>query len=149
MFALLPTQKSEVLTGFDAYWSLDFYLLFILRTSDCTPRVAMISCKIVVASAVVFVADVVQCFYCHHAPLRRKTSLQVADSDSVGKDENEAASKGGAGSWRAKAKEFLKDDGTKADVSDRKLNIAFVTGNAMKQKEINLILSKYGTTDVN
>ena len=43
----------------------------------------------------------------------------------------------------------MKDDGTKADVSDRKLNIAFVTGNAMKQKEINLILSKYGTTDVN
>lgn len=122
MFALLPTKKSEVL----------------IETIN-----NMVFSKIFVASAVVFAADV-QCFRCHsnHAPLHR-TSL------SAKADEEETASKGGAGSWRAKAKEFLEDDKTNTDVSDRKLDIAFVTGNAMKQKEINLILSKYGTTDVN
>ena len=53
----------------------------------------------------------------------------------------------GSGSWRTKAKEFLKDaakDGD--DNTDKKLNIAFVTGNAMKQREINTILSNHGAT---
>lgn len=50
----------------------------------------------------------------------------------------------GAGSWRSKAKEF-KDKPEGWDDS-KKLNIAFVTGNAMKQREINLILSNNAAT---
>ena len=51
---------------------------------------------------------------------------------------------GGAGSWRSKAKQF-KDKPEGWDDS-KKLNIAFVTGNAMKQREINLILSNNAAT---
>lgn len=65
------------------------------------------------------------------------------------KDDKNVPSSGGAGSWRAKAKEFTDNpegiDGD-GDESDKKLNIAFVTGNAMKQREINMILSNNAAT---
>jgi len=51
---------------------------------------------------------------------------------------------GGAGAWREKSKEFLSNP-DEFD-AEKKLNIAFVTGNAMKQKEINLILSNNAAT---
>jgi hypothetical protein len=78
-----------------------------------------------------------------HRDSIKPTILQAADSQQKAND-NKTDSKGGAGSWRAKAKEFLKKGDV--DASDMKLNIAFVTGNAMKQKEINLILSRNGAT---
>lgn len=52
----------------------------------------------------------------------------------------------GAGSWRSKAKQFQESRSFSAEDKDRMLNIAFVTGNAMKQREINLILSSHGAT---
>ena len=85
-----------------------------------------------------------------HTPLRRdRTTWSICSERSDSKADNSGktayvatdASKGGAGSWRAKAKEFQKGDGSEADKSNRKLEIAFVTGNAMKQKEINMILA--------
>mmetsp|Transcript_9016 Transcript_9016/g.19063 ORF Transcript_9016/g.19063 Transcript_9016/m.19063 type:complete len:283 (+) Transcript_9016:52-900(+) len=52
----------------------------------------------------------------------------------------------GAGSWRSKTKQFQESRSFSAEDKDRMLNIAFVTGNAMKQREINLILSSHGAT---
>ncbi|KAL3772100.1 hypothetical protein ACHAW5_004938 [Stephanodiscus triporus] len=64
---------------------------------------------------------------------------------SAAKDDIDVgSSSGGAGSWRSKAKEF-QENPTKS-FGRKRLNIAFVTGNAMKQKEINLILSNNAAT---
>ena len=55
----------------------------------------------------------------------------------------------GAGSWRSKAKDYQAngDRSTLRTLEERKrLNIAFVTGNAMKQREINIILSNNAAT---
>jgi inosine triphosphate pyrophosphatase len=54
----------------------------------------------------------------------------------------------GAGSWRSKAKDYqAKNSSTLRTLEERKrLNIAFVTGNAMKQREINIILSNNAAT---
>jgi inosine triphosphate pyrophosphatase len=65
---------------------------------------------------------------------------------SADKGDANGGSSGGAGSWRTKAKEFL--DSNNGEDVEKKLNIAFVTGNAMKQREINTILSKYGATSI-
>lgn len=105
----------------------------------------MVSCKTLIAYAVVFGAANVQSFSGNARQMtltsdRSKSTLLQAEP----KPNDIKTSKGGAGSWRAKAKEFLKKENV--DASDMKLNIAFVTGNAMKQKEINLILSKHGAT---
>lgn len=104
--------------------------------------------KIIIAGALVLSAVDVQSFCGQSRQTPHQNRIQIksittraAKSDS---DDTKSTSKGGAGSWRAKAKEFLKNEN--ADASDRKLNIAFVTGNAMKQKEINLILSQHGAT---
>lgn len=71
---------------------------------------------------------------------RRKQLFANADD----KGDADGGSSGGAGSWRTKAKEFLNSkDG---DDVDKNLSIAFVTGNAMKQREINTILSNHGAT---
>jgi len=75
-----------------------------------------------------------------HARRRRQLFANADESDADGG----SSTSGGAGSWRTKAKEFLNSkDG---DDVDKKLNIAFVTGNAMKQREINTILSSHGDT---
>jgi len=67
----------------------------------------------------------------------------VKDDSGSGSD----SSSSGAGSWRSKAKEFEDNpEGFDGDDSNKKLNIAFVTGNAMKQREINLILSNNAAT---
>lgn len=71
---------------------------------------------------------------------QRPTFLRAA-----AKDEKGDVSKGGAGSWREKAKNFEKDGEVEVS-SDAMLNIAFVTGNAMKAQEIDLILSNHGAT---
>ena len=76
----------------------------------------------------------------------RRTQLHLSTDGGDGNGAS-AATSGGAGSWRAKAKDFQKSSGSfDGDSVDRKLNIAFVTGNAMKQKEINMILSHHGAT---
>ena len=103
--------------------------------------------KTIIAVALVLSAIIcVQSFsgQLQQTPLQKRGIIKsptsrAAKSDS---DETKTTSKGGAGSWRAKAKEFCKEGSVNA--SDMKLNIAFVTGNAMKQKEINLILSQHG-----
>lgn len=65
---------------------------------------------------------------------------------SADKGDANRGSSAGAGSWRTKAKEFL--NSKNGDDVDKKLNIAFVTGNAMKQREINTILSNHGATSI-
>jgi len=65
--------------------------------------------------------------------------------------EIESLNDGGAGSWRSKAKEFQNrpKELDRDEKSHKRLNIAFVTGNAMKQREINMILSKNSATSAN
>ena len=75
-----------------------------------------------------------------YALRRKQTLFAKSEKDAIGD------SSGGAGSWRAKAKDFLNDTTKIGGDMDKKLNIAFVTGNAMKQREINTILSKHGAT---
>ena len=65
-------------------------------------------------------------------------------ADVIDKGDANGGSSGGAGSWRTKTKEFLSSKS--GDDVDKKLNIAFVTGNAMKQREINTILANHGAT---
>ncbi|KAL7500555.1 hypothetical protein ACHAWT_008376 [Skeletonema menzelii] len=72
---------------------------------------------------------------------RRRKQLCVKVTE---KGDADGGSSGGAGSWRSKAKEFLNSENGE-DVK-KKLNIAFVTGNAMKQREINTILSNQNAT---
>lgn len=108
----------------------------------------MVGRKIVIVSSAILGAANVHsfCGYATRRPLCedriKSTVLRAADQSN---DNEQSASKGGAGSWRSKAKDFMKKGNV--DASDMKLNIAFVTGNAMKQKEINLILSKQATAD--
>jgi inosine triphosphate pyrophosphatase len=56
----------------------------------------------------------------------------------------------GAGSWRSKAKDYQANGDTSSTLRTleerKRLNIAFVTGNAMKQREINIILSNNAAT---
>ena len=54
----------------------------------------------------------------------------------------------GAGSWRSKAKDYQANGDIKQHTLEerKRLNIAFVTGNAMKQREINIILSNNAAT---
>lgn len=70
------------------------------------------------------------------------TKKDVNDGSSITTD--------GAGSWRSKAKDYQANNGdsnTLRTLKERKrLNIAFVTGNAMKQREINIILSNNAAT---
>ena len=68
---------------------------------------------------------------------RRKLLFAIAS-------DKEGDASAGAGSWRSKAKEFLNSNN--GDDVEKKLNIAFVTGNAMKQREINMILSNQNAT---
>lgn len=72
---------------------------------------------------------------------RRRKLLFASASDKEGDADGASA---GAGSWRSKAKEFLNSNN--GDNVEKKLNIAFVTGNAMKQREINMILSNQNAT---
>ena len=73
---------------------------------------------------------------------RRRKQLCANANDKEG--DADGGSSGGAGSWRVKANEFL--NSKNGDDVDKKLSIAFVTGNAMKQREINTILSNHGAT---
>jgi hypothetical protein len=107
----------------------------------------MVGCRkmIIAASTVVIGAVSVESFGGHVSrnPIGgRIKSTHLHAADKAKSDDTKSASKGGAGSWRAKAKEYL--DKKNVNTSDMKLNIAFVTGNAMKQKEINLILANHG-----
>ena len=106
----------------------------------------MVNYKIIASTMVLGVTGIESFCQPRKTPLHRAraTSLEAVGSNKNKSDVKSKTSKEGAGSWRAKAKEFLKQDNI--DASDMKLNIAFVTGNAMKQKEINLILSQHGAT---
>ena len=78
---------------------------------------------------------------------RHHQTQRLAAADGKDNDVALTSKSGGAGAWRDKAKEFKKNaNAFVEDDSDRMLNIAFVTGNAMKQKEINAILSNHGAT---
>jgi len=55
----------------------------------------------------------------------------------------------GAGSWRSKANDYRAyggDIALRTLEEHKRLNIAFVTGNAMKQREIDVILSNNAAT---
>ena len=120
----------------------------------------MVYYNIIIVLLAVFSLATVHSFCGHKScATRRKdrsqlTSLCATESEPKhenGDTKSNAASKSsgaGAGSWRAKAKEFQRTlhDGPDDSHPDRTLNIAFVTGNAMKQKEINTILSKHAAT---
>lgn len=86
----------------------------------------------------------------HHRTTRRRPGCCWNAAAAKKEDEDgdgDGDGSGGAGSWRTAAKEFEENPNVFYDDDvDKKLNIAFVTGNAMKQREINTILANNAAT---